>query len=78
MAELEIHYVKGLRCDKCNAVRHWENGPVHSYGAALDNEREKARADGWKRYVGRSVRHYCPDCEPSPKAKLERRELTRR
>ena len=77
MVELQIRYTTGLACDKCDARYTFPEGPVYSYSLDLDAALEVARELGWKRYVGRSVRHYCPACEPSPKSKLERRELNR-
>lgn len=76
MAELELHYTTGIRCDKCSALWRFPRA-VKAYGIDITVARAEARNAGWTRWVGRSVRHYCPNCKPSSRSKLEQRELHR-
>ena len=62
---LERHYSHGLGCDRpgCDARFHWPQTAVHAPGERTSMQ--QATEVGWRIFVGRSQRHYCPAHGPT-------------
>lgn len=69
MSDMERRTILGLRCDKCG-FQHRFPREISRWSKEYDVFREAAFADGWSRWVGRSVRDYCPSCVPGPNHKM--------
>lgn len=66
MAEIE-HVIKAryvVICDRCGCRR--ESEVYDGWWAGRDRHLDLLAAEGWRVYVSRSRRHYCPSCRPNP------------
>lgn len=67
-----------ISCDSCGCV---ESGRVVDNGNTyreMDLFIEDRCAHGWTVWVGRTRRHYCPNCYPKPGHKMRLTEGTER
>lgn len=73
MSDRYYHVYVGVMCDKCGNTLAGQG--LDGFDGRDQYDR-LAVAAGWKIFVGRSRRHYCPDCNPKPGHKM--REITER
>lgn len=64
MTYIERTTVLGIRCDKPGCTRTCQ-GAEFNYFEGHKVYDERAATRGWSRWVGRMLRHYCPDHGPS-------------
>ena len=65
MADMELHLFVGIVCDKCRTERRLPK-PSARWGEDRYAFMREAYAAGWRRWLSRGTRDYCPDCEPNP------------
>lgn len=63
MPELDVSYSTGVACDKKGCPAEIREGEKRF----ADEYRDLAAARGWRRFVNRSVRWYCPEHGPGKK-----------
>ena len=67
----------GFRCDKHGCNAEWLlSCPVFGWTDEARKHERAAYVNGWAKYGGRTVRHYCPDHRPGkPKGNSSLRRI---
>jgi len=76
MTFIERTMIRGIRCDKQGCSRTILGEELPGFYGREDYD-SSAKAIGWSQWVGRSMRHYCPDHGPSKSNSNARRPMQR-